>query len=320
MRWIRVEVAIGDSPMLGALADTLSASVAEAVGLHALVWAKLPEHASDGALAIVADTTLERWATWQGKRGTFAKAYRATCCDEAGNAREWERVNGAAMRESAATTERVKKLRLERKANAEQKTERTPRALQPVRRTLASTHAPDGDGTVLPEKAGTAALNTDLGEGEPSPQNGVENSVDDSAYSDPSPVVTRFMAHFYRDSTRERRADVARQMSGAIIHKGVTFKGETVRAVDETHLDDCCLEVMEDPPRDPNAAWVFVLQRLKESYLRTLSDRAKALTATRPVLPEGMTGDAPAGATPLRAAIAGVLDGLGITEEPEGDE
>ena len=168
-------------------------------------------------------------------------------------------------------------MRKERKENAGVTRPVAPTRLLDVRRTPASTYPSDGDGTAVPEKAGTAVQHTDLSKGEPSPQNRVENSDEQHEYADPSPIVTRFMARFYGASTTVRRTDVARQMTGAILHTGVNFKGDIVRAVDDVHLDDACLEVMEEPPRDPNAAWVFVLQRLKDSYLGVLSARTKAL-------------------------------------------
>lgn len=123
------------------------------------------------------------------------------------------------------------------------------------------------------------------------------------------------MARFYSGATPERRADIAKQTTKAILNTGVQFRGSTVRAVDAEHLDDMCLEVMEDPPREANAAWVFVLTKLRDTYLEVLSARAKAVAPPRAKLPDGMTGDAPAGATPIRAALAGVLDGL--TEEAD---
>jgi hypothetical protein len=138
----------------------------------------------------------------------------------------------------------------------------------------------------------------------------------------PSPVVTRFMATFSRNLTPAHRADVSRQMTAALLAGGVDFKGSIVRAVDVEHLDDMCLEVMEEPPRDPNAAWVSVLTKLRETYTEVTSARNKALerATARVRLPEGMEGDAPAGATPIRAALAGVLTDLGVSRGTSEDD
>ncbi len=133
--------------------------------------------------------------------------------------------------------------------------------------------------------------------------------------TEPSPVVMRFMARFYGKATPERRRDIAKQSAGALLSTGVDFRGSTVRAVDSDHLDDACLQVLEEPPRDPNAAWVFVLMKLRDTYLEVLSTRNKSRETQRPAgLPPELGGNVPAGATPLRAALAGVLDGLDLPE------
>ena len=133
-----------------------------------------------------------------------------------------------------------------------------------------------------------------------------------------TPTITRFMARFYAGKTPDRRADVARQMGGSLLAAGVDYKDNLVRAVDAEHLDECCREVMEEPPRDSNAAWMFVLAKLNDSYLEVLSARRKATeppSETRSRNPDGLAGDRPAGASPIRAALAGVLEGLETARE-----
>lgn len=324
MRWIRVEVAIGGSPMIGALADALGIPVAEAVGLCVLVFAKLPEFAKDGGVFRVPDSTVEQWAVWRGKRKAFAAAFRQHLCDEDGFVRDWERCNGSAIRESEATAERVRNLRAKRKEGTpDTEPVRTP-LLRSVRRTAPvsspSNGTGTGTGTSTSTTSGVAGSPKEGSEGEAPPQSRVENPAPSGgnppATATASGVVTRFTARFYRHATPARRADISSQMTAAMLSTGVQFQGSTVRAVDADHLDDCCLEVMEDPPRDSNAAFVLVLQKLRDTYLEVTSARVKALQPPkRAVLPVGMTGDAPAGATPVRAALAGILDRLEHTEE-----
>lgn len=137
MRWIRIATTIGTDPSVGALADTLKIRVPEAVGLLALVFTQLPEHSRDGCLASVADSTIERWAMWHGKRNAFAQAFRANLCDDKGFVRSWEKHNGSAIREADAARERMKQARV-RRTFGEQSGEQS----QPVRRTFPT----DGTG------------------------------------------------------------------------------------------------------------------------------------------------------------------------------
>lgn len=322
MRWIRVEVVIGDNPSIGAVADALGLRVTEAVGLCVLVFVKLPAHAKDGALATVTDSTLEQWAQWRGKRGAFARCFREFLCDADGVVRDWERINGAAIRESEATAERVRNLRANRKKDPEVTTP-APRPLPRVRRTPSVASPADVDGTAKQP----LVANTERREGESEPRGNVEKPARPTgvltATATPSSVVNRFTARFFARSTPERRKEVAGQMAGAMLSTGVEFQGTTVRAVDADHLDEACLAVMEDPPRDSSAAWVHVLTHLRDTRLEVVKARAKALIPVKAApLPPGMAGDAPAGATPLRGAIANVLEGLEETvprETGEGD-
>lgn len=339
MKWIRIEVTIGDDALIGAVAEAIRVPLAEAVGLCTLVFAKLPAHAKDGNLSEVRDITLEGWAKWRGKPGVFATAFRAHLCSDEGVVLEWERINGAAIRESEATAERVRTLRANRKNppvettivpafNVNEPPITTLKKLNTtarVRRT-APVHSPtdvDVDGTAKQPPV----ANTERREGESEPRGNVEKPARPTgiltATATPSSVVNRFTAKFYARSGPERRMEVAKQMAGAMLSTGVEFEGKTVKAVDEDHLDEACLAVMEEPPRESNAAWVHVLRHLRDTRLEVLSARAKALVSEkRAPLPPGMAGDAPAGATPLRGAIANVLEGLEETvpRETGGDD
>ena len=313
MKWIRVEVTIGDDSRIGALAETLRIPLAEAVGLCVLVFVKLPAHAKDGVIIDIPDLTLESWAKWRGKSRLFATAFREYLCSQDNIVLEWERINGARIRESEATAERVRVFRENKRNGAKATGAVTP----PVRRTARLRTPSDVDGDEQQKPAGSPK---DLSKGEARPHSRVEKSAHLASNAwqtaTASAVVNRFTAKFYPRSVPERRLDIAKQMSYAMLSTGVLHKGEKVRAVDEEHLDDVCLEIMEDPPRDPSEVFAYVLAGVKATYLETLSARAKAaVDSGRVKLPPGMAGDAPAGATPLRGAIANVLEGL--TEEAE---
>lgn len=91
MAWIRWECGTPDSEVVGWLADRLGIELATALGLYTAVCCKVGEHRADGRVSEVADTLLEQWALWRGKRGRFAAAFRERCQDESGLLRGWWR-------------------------------------------------------------------------------------------------------------------------------------------------------------------------------------------------------------------------------------
>lgn len=158
MKWVRVAVNIGTDPSVGIIADALGVRRSHAVGLCTLVFVQMPEHARNGDLSGVSASTLETWAGWHGKKGAFAAAFRAHLCTPEGLVKAWDKHNGAAIRESDATRERVANLR------------KNARATGDVRRTVGVTSGSDvtgRDGTgrdgkkdaevVIPERREAAA-------------------------------------------------------------------------------------------------------------------------------------------------------------------
>jgi len=118
MNWIRIATGIMRDPTLVHLSEALGVSVPTTTGHVVGVLTALPEGSKTGDLSQVSDSTLEMWAMWRGKRGSFAAAFRAHLCDSQGVVRSWEKHNGAAMRESEASAERAKVWREKRKTNA----------------------------------------------------------------------------------------------------------------------------------------------------------------------------------------------------------
>ncbi len=111
MNWIRITVDMPDDPRIGRIAAAAQISPDEAAGKVLRVLCKLPAHARDGDVSTVPDEVLETWANWRGKASRFASAFRAELCDDTGKVRSWEKHNGAAIRESDRTKERVKEWR-----------------------------------------------------------------------------------------------------------------------------------------------------------------------------------------------------------------
>lgn len=114
MNWIRVAVAIGDDPDIHRLADALGCRVAEAVGLVVCTLARFPEHAPDGNLAQIPASLIERWAGWEGDRGHFDAALRATFLSDTGVWESWEKHNGNALKKLERDRERLRVLREEK--------------------------------------------------------------------------------------------------------------------------------------------------------------------------------------------------------------
>lgn len=310
LAWIRVNASLLDDPTVREFGKALYPKLppftarAAAAGHLVAFWGHVAKHQPDGCLRGREEEQLEEWAQWKGPSGQFATLFLRAFVDEACVILLWDEYQGAALARREAD-------RLRKSTTRKQTVHRLSAPPPPE---FVRTSRRNGTGTVTVTNSGTAG-----------PRGNVENPERSSgvlpgtatATATPSGVVQRFTVRFYGRATPERRMDVARQMAGAMLSTGVEFKGSLVRAVDAEHLDDACLAVMENPPRDSNAAWVFVLTHLRDTRLEVLSARAKALVLPRPTsIPDGMAGDAPAGATPLRAALAGVLDGLDHDEGP----
>lgn len=123
MTWVAVAIDIGDDESIGHMADDCGLPVAYLVGHVVMVLGKCPRHARDGNLSGVSATTIEEWARWRGEPGRFAAALRARMCNDTGVLRAWEKINGAAMRESEAAAKRMRDLR-ERQRGAREEEKR----------------------------------------------------------------------------------------------------------------------------------------------------------------------------------------------------
>ena len=119
MNWIRIAVGITRDPSIIGLSEAVGVSVPTTTGHVVGVLTSMPEGCPTGDLSGVSDATLEQWGLWRGRRGVFASAFRAHLCDAQGVVRSWEKHNGASLRRAQEASDRAKKWREERKANAQ---------------------------------------------------------------------------------------------------------------------------------------------------------------------------------------------------------
>lgn len=152
MEWVAIDVNIAGDPGVHRMAAALRVRVPELVGLLALTFAGMAQHATDGQLADVPDSVLEMWSRWHGKRGAFAKQFRAELCDESGLVTAWEKYNGAKIRRAEAASARTKawrekqeRERAEREQSAQQNGDVTHNGTYNVRRTRHDKTRPNQD-------------------------------------------------------------------------------------------------------------------------------------------------------------------------------
>lgn len=84
MTWTRWDTEAPHSDVVGYLAEALHVRQAEAYGLYNACCQGFAKHRADGLVSEVPDTSIERWAMWEGKKGRFAAAFRARCVSEGG--------------------------------------------------------------------------------------------------------------------------------------------------------------------------------------------------------------------------------------------
>lgn len=293
--WIRVNAALLDDKDVRRFGIDLLPKIepwaarAAGAGFLTALWGKMSTLQPDGSVAHRDDEQLEEWAQWKGKAGHFATLFRERFVDQHGVIVLWEEYQGAALARRAADKLRKASARASGQP-ADVPADTPPDSPRDVRVTSGRNENENENETNT--NSGTAEATPDLSKGEPRPQKTVENPVHIADGYEISATVRRFMARFYGAATAKRREEVAREITAGILHNGVKLKGEIVQAVDVQHLDDMCQEVMEDPPRQTNAAWVIVLMKIQETRDATL--RARALEAepkgTREVSRETETG------------------------------
>lgn len=100
LNWVAVSKKIHRDLKTQGIAFLTKLDTDQTVGKLVRVFSAMADEAKDGDLSSVQDATLEEWAAWTGKRGTFAKAFRESMCDENGVVTAWEEYNGRAIRKA----------------------------------------------------------------------------------------------------------------------------------------------------------------------------------------------------------------------------
>lgn len=95
MTWLRMDTDMRDHKVIGDLASALNVPLPHALGLYAGCLFGFGEHFPEAYPVRVADSLIEKWASWGGKRGRFADAFRRLCIEtEAGRKDPPGRIRG----------------------------------------------------------------------------------------------------------------------------------------------------------------------------------------------------------------------------------
>lgn len=145
MNWIAVSTGIARDAKVGAIADACRCSVPQAVGHVMGVLLAIPDERPDANLSTVPDATLETWAMWTGRRGMFAKAFRAAWCVD-GVVASWEKWNGAKQREAKQARDRAREWRAEQR-RARENGQREAEGVLDEPRSVRHTHGVTNEAT-----------------------------------------------------------------------------------------------------------------------------------------------------------------------------
>jgi len=105
MTWIRWDTATPRSKVVAFLAERLGIRPAYALGHYNAMCCEFGEHQQDGRIDQVADSMLELWAEWPGRKGKFAAAMREWCTKsetpghDPGELRGWWRQKALLMKQ-----------------------------------------------------------------------------------------------------------------------------------------------------------------------------------------------------------------------------
>ncbi|CAN5922079.1 hypothetical protein BH11GEM2_BH11GEM2_38250 [soil metagenome] len=289
MEWIAVAVDIAADPAVHRMADALRVRVPEIVGLLALTFGRMAQHAPNGQLGSVPDSVIETWALWHGKKGRFAQQFRAELCDGSGLVIEWEEYNGAAIRRAESARDRTKTWRLQReKERAEkderERTEREENAHGSNTRTHTSTHT--GTASVCRTGQDRTGQDQEIKDLPLPPRAGEETRLAERA-PEVWPVLARFIA--WKDDTA--RAAWVGRCHGALDKPPHPTGAELADA-------------LEDLMTEPREKWVPALFRTYVGRIRRDAKREAERNAA-PLAVRSLGGDAIAQAATLWARYKG---------------
>jgi hypothetical protein len=119
--WVRIVRGMGRDAKVVAMADALRVRRAEVAGCLVAILGELPAVCPAADFSDVPDGAIELWADWEGKRGHFAKAFRAHVLTDVGTWAAWAKHNGAPLEKSERDAERKRQAREAARAAAEEK-------------------------------------------------------------------------------------------------------------------------------------------------------------------------------------------------------
>jgi hypothetical protein len=264
--WIRVDAHKVDSREVGELADALSVDVITALGHVVALGGAVAEHTDDGNIADVPDTVLERWARWQGKRGTFAPALRRALQSDTGEYDNWHEGMGQLV-------ERRTRDRNRKRTGDSEEVVRNPSGNSTE--TARDSAATERDVT---ERNGTGRSARSLSP--TTPNGGAENYTGTlsrarelpaplaSALADSSEEqrqqIADWLDDYYPDDNR-RRHDVAQQLVASLTTGARVKRGEVARAYTIARLAEKCTEVRSEGVHKRDRAIVVLLKKLGDT-------------------------------------------------------
>lgn len=264
--WIRISRTMKADPKVLAIADALNIRVAEAGGLLQFLFAEMAAQAPDGRIGHLPNLTLEQWCGWEGKRGKLAPLVRELLLDADGVVTAWEKYNGAALRASAAATERQRRHREKSRGHPEPVTRDITRDVSVTSLVDGTVTGRDGDGRASAPDGDLPAI--------PRAGAGEDDAVPSAALPPmPStpPAVEQLFARAYGQAPPKRQQDVRLQLLATLSDRGAKIsRGAFARAVDVGHLAEACAyvdrQLQHGEITNPDVAVVLVLRRLRETW------------------------------------------------------
>lgn len=305
--WLRVDAHKVDSREVGELADALGIDVVQALGHVVALGGAVAEHTDDGTIGDVADSILERWARWSGKRGAFAPALRHALQSDNGEYDNWHEEMGQLVERRARDRNR----------------KRTGDSEEDARNSRGNSTENGRDSTAT-ERDGTERNGTGRSAGSSThttPNSGAENYTGtlSRARELPAPLaaaladepephrdaIAAWLDAYYDDD--RRRLDVARQLVATLDHRGAKLsRGLAVRAFSVARLALKCDEVRREGVHKRDSAIVVLLKKLGDTSDGSAPGQQQAETERREA-----TNDENAAAEELRAAV------VWLDEHPE---
>jgi hypothetical protein len=128
---------------------------------------------------------------------------------------------------------------------------------------------PDGSGS------GAGSLRFDHGSGAGS--SSLRSHVDsvDNSPEERQRVTDEFVAEFYAWASPGRQVDVREQLLQAFSRNGARYGDRPVFAAGPVHVRRCLMALRDKPPKDPDAAIVFLFLKLQDTYTEAMSEQCR---------------------------------------------